>query len=95
ANVEQQSINLLTYALDRWLVRTERMFTALLPAGQYVKINRAALTRTDLLTRFRAHALALQNRWTVPNEVRALEDQPPVEWGDKPSEAAPPKVRLD
>jgi HK97 family phage portal protein len=94
ANVEQRSLDLLTYSLDRWLVRTERMFTALLPAGQYVKINRGALARTDLLTRFKAHALSLQNRWAVPNEVRDLEDQAPVPWGNDPLVEAAPKVRL-
>lgn len=94
ANVEQQGLNLLTYALDRWLVRTERMFTALLPPGQFVKINRAALTRTDLLTRYKAHALSLQNRWAVPNEVRALEDMPPVKWGDEPVVENAPKVQI-
>lgn len=94
ANVEQRSLDLLTYSLDRWLVRTERMFTALLPAGQYVKVNRKALARTDLLTRFRAHALALQNRWTVPNEVRDLEDQAPVPWGNEPTAAPAPKVQI-
>ena len=95
ANVEQRSLDLLTYSLDRWIVRTEKMFTAMLPPGQHVKLNRAALARTDLLTRFRAHALALQNRWTVPNEVRQIEDQPPVKWGDEPNAAPAPKVQID
>ncbi|MFD7791023.1 phage portal protein [Streptomyces sp. NPDC059759] len=95
ANQEQRSLDLLTYALDRWLVRTERMFTAMLPAGQYVKLNRKALAKTDLLTRFRAHALALQNRWTTPNEVRDVEDQSPVQWGDQPNAAPAPKVQID
>jgi hypothetical protein len=70
------------------------MFTSLLPAGQYVKLNRKALARTDLLTRFRAHALALQNRWMVPNEVRAEEDQQPVKWGDEPSTVPAPKAQI-
>jgi HK97 family phage portal protein len=94
ANVEQRSLDLLTYSLDRWLVHTERMFTRLLPAGQYVKLNRKALARTDLLTRFRAHALALQNRWMVPNEVRAEEDQSPVKWGDEPAAMPAPKMQI-
>jgi HK97 family phage portal protein len=94
ANVEQQGLNLLTYALDRWLVRTEHMFTALLPPGQFVKINRAALTRTDLLTRYKAHALSLQNKWAVPNEVRQIEDQPPVPWGNDPVAEPAPKIKL-
>ncbi|MEU0691438.1 phage portal protein [Streptomyces uncialis] len=89
ANVEQRSLDLLTYTLDRWLVRTERAFTALLPAGQYVKINRAALARTDLLTRYRAHAIALRNRFKVPNEVRDVEDLSAVAWGDEPLPLGP------
>ncbi|MEU6490385.1 phage portal protein [Streptomyces sp. NPDC046984] len=93
-NVEQQGLNLLTYTLDRWLTRTEYMFTRLLPPGQFVKINRAALTRTDLLTRYKAHALSLQNRWAVPNEVRKIEDQPPTDWGDKPLTENAPKVQI-
>ncbi|MER8197065.1 phage portal protein [Streptomyces microflavus] len=95
ANVEQRSLDLLTYAVDKWLVRGEEMFTSLLPEGQYAKFNRAALSRTDLLTRTRAHAMALQNRWTVPNEVRDLEDMGPVDWGDEPTAAEPPKVQVD
>lgn len=82
ANVEQRSLDLLTYALDRWLVRTERMWTSMLPPGQYVKINRKALARTDLLTRYRAHAIALRNQFAVPNEVRDIEDQAPLPGGD-------------
>jgi len=95
ANVEQRSLDLLTYAIDKWLVRGENMFTSLLPEGQYAKFNRAALSRTDLLTRTRAHAIALQNKWTVINEVRDLEDMGPVDWGDKPAVAEPPKVKID
>ncbi|MEU6702542.1 phage portal protein [Streptomyces wuyuanensis] len=84
ANVEQRSLDLLTYALDRWLVRGERMWTSLLPPGQYAKYNRAALARTDLLTRYRAHAIALRNQFKVANEVRDDEDMQPVDWGDAP-----------
>ncbi|MFE2224767.1 phage portal protein [Agrobacterium deltaense] len=95
ANVEQRGLDLLTYALDKWLVRTEDMFTSLLPEGQYVKLNRAALSRTDLLTRTRAHAMALQNKWTVVNEVRDLEDLGPVDWGEEPATGEAPKVTID
>lgn len=95
ANVEQRSLDLLTYAIDRWLVRGENMFTGLLPAGQYAKFNRSALARTDLLTRVRAHAIALQNRWMVVNEVRDVEDMTPVAWGDEPSTAPAPAVKTD
>lgn len=95
ANIEQQGLNLLTYALDRWLVRTENMWTSMLPPGQFVKINRAALTRTDLLTRYKAHALSLQNKWTTPNEVRDIEDMPPITGGNEPVADSAPPVRID
>ncbi|MFF3891389.1 phage portal protein [Streptomyces sp. NPDC001914] len=89
SNIEQRSLDLLTYAVDPWLVRVERALTGLLPAGETVKFNRGALVRTDLLTRYKAHAIALRNQFKVINEVRDLEDEGPVPWGDKPSTDAP------
>lgn len=89
SNVEQRSLDLLTYAVDPWLVRVERALTGLLPPGETVKFNRGALVRTDLLTRYRAHAIALRNQFSVINEVRELEDKEPVPWGDEPSKDAP------
>lgn len=85
SNIEQRSLDLLTYAVDPWLVRIERALSALLPRGQQVRFNRAALVRTDLLTRYRAHAIALQNRFKVVNEVRDLEEMGPVPWGNEPN----------
>lgn len=95
STVEQRSLDLLRYTLNPWLVRTEQMFNTLLPKGQYAKFNRGGLLATDLLTRYRAHAIALQNRWTVVNEVRDLEDEAPVDWGDKPTETPPPTVQVN
>lgn len=89
SNIEQRSLDLLTYAVDPWLVRLERVLSWLLPAPQYVKFNRDALVRTDLLTRYRAHEIALRNRWRTVNGVLALEDEPPVPWGNEPNAAAP------
>lgn len=89
SNIEQRSLDLLTYAVDPWLVRIERALSDLLPKPQTVKFNRSALVRTDLLTRYRAHAIALRNQFKVINEVRELEDMAPVEWGDVPSTTAP------
>lgn len=77
-NVEQRALHLLTYTLDPWLTRIERIFTSLLPRPQYAKVNRGALLRTDLLTRYRAHEIAIRNRFQTPNEARELEDNPPL-----------------
>jgi HK97 family phage portal protein len=91
-SVEQRSLDLLTYAADPWLVRVERVLSALLPDPQYVRFDRKALVRTDLLTRYKAYEIALRNQFQTVNEVREDEDQPPVEWGNTPNTptAAPP-----
>lgn len=92
ANVEQRSLDVLTYAVDPWLVRTERSLSKLLPAGRHVKFNRDALLRTDLLTRMKAHDIALRDAIMTVNEVRAIEDKPPVEWGNEPRAITAPPV---
>lgn len=89
SNIEQRSLDLLTYAVDPWLVRVERALTGLLPLGEVVKFNRGALVRTDLLTRYKAHAIALRNQFKVIDEIRDLEDMGPVPWGATPSTDAP------
>lgn len=78
SNVESRSLHLLTYGLDSWLTRLERVLTELLPRPQYVKINRGALLRTDLLTRYRAYEIAIRNRFGTADEARELEDRPPL-----------------
>lgn len=84
ANIEQRSLDLLTYSVDPWLVRLERFYSSLLPQPQFVRFNRAALLQTDLKTRFEAHQIALKNGWKVINDVRTEEAMPHVAWGDEP-----------
>jgi HK97 family phage portal protein len=90
ANQEQRSIDLLKYTINPWLNRLERLYTELLPNPQYAKFNRAALLETDILTRFQVHDLAIRNQLETVNEIRSIEDLPPVEWGDgRPSSTKP------
>lgn len=84
-NTEQRALHLLTYAVDPWLVGLERALSALLPVGQFVKFNRAALLRSDTLSRYRAHEIMLRNRVRTPNEVRDDEEWQPVAWGSEPN----------
>lgn len=97
ANVEQRSLDLLKFTLDRYLVRIEDVLsTDILARPRYIKINRDALLATDLLTRYKAHELALKNKWKVPNEVRQKEDMAPVSWGDEPiSQTASPSTPVE
>lgn len=90
-NREQLALDLLSYSLDPWLVDLEKQLSRMMnqagtPAmsGRWVRFDRTALLRTDLLTRFQAHRIALgpMEPWETVNEVRDTEGQPPVFWGD-------------
>jgi HK97 family phage portal protein len=85
ANVESRSAHLLVYSVNRWLRRLERLLSSMLPRPQYFRIDRDGLLQSTTLDRYKAHELALKNRWKVVNEVRDDEDLTPVEWGSEPN----------
>jgi HK97 family phage portal protein len=78
ANREQRAVDFLTFGLDPWLTRLEEMLTEQMPRPQVAKINRAAILRSDTMTRYQAHEIALRNRFRSVNEVRQLEDEEPI-----------------
>lgn len=88
ANIEGRSALLLVYSLGKWINRADRVLSAMLPASQFGRLDPDALLRTTTLDRFKAHELALKNRWKVVNEVRKDEDLESVEWGDEPNPVA-------
>ncbi|RMH69951.1 MAG: phage portal protein [Actinomyces sp.] len=83
ANREQRSLDLLAFSVDPWLVLLEEAWTSNLPRPQFVRVNRSALLRTDATARVKVHESALRAGWRTVNEVRALEDLPPVPDGDR------------
>lgn len=91
ANVEARSLHVLIYTLNSWLRRLESALSSnrMTPRGQYVRFNRNALLQATTLDRYKAYELALKNQWQTVNEVRELEDMPPVDWGSTPNEPAP------
>ncbi|GAA0347826.1 phage portal protein [Actinoallomurus spadix] len=82
ANVEQQKIMLVTYALRSYLTKIETAVSRLLPRPQYVRFNADAVLRADTKTRYEAHHLALTDGWKSKDEVRAEEDLPPLPNGE-------------
>jgi HK97 family phage portal protein len=86
ANVVDRRSDLLAFTLNKWLRRTERILSSLLPSPQYVRFDRDALLASDTLRRYEAHAIALHNQFRTVNEVRDDEDMAPVPWGDTPNE---------
>ena len=85
ANVEQRSIDLLTYTVLSWVLRFEEGMTRLHPRGQFVKLNTAGLLRVSYLDRMRGHEIAIRNGIRSPNGARALEDEPPIPDVDDPA----------
>jgi len=84
STTEMQDIRFLTRSLRPWLVRLEQSFSRLVPRPVYMRFNADAMIRTDLKSRWQVHQIATGIGAVTVNEVRAVEDRPPVEWGDEP-----------
>lgn len=81
-NVEADGINLLRFCVQPWVNRMEATLTPLLVRGEYVKLNMDSLVRPDLGTRYRAHDVAIRAGFKSVNDVRIIEDLPPIDGGD-------------
>ena len=81
--IEQQSISFVTYTLINWLNPIEETLSRLLPRGQFARLNVNALLRGDQKSRFDAYVSARNAGWLNVNEIRELEDRPPVPDGDQ------------
>lgn len=90
ANMVDRDLALLKYAANRWIRRLERLLSEFLPRPQYVVLDRDAFLESNALERWRKHKIALETGATVINEVRNIENQPPVPWGNEPWQAAAP-----
>lgn len=86
-NLESRALDLLRFAFDPVLVEIERGLSALLPRPQYVEASRDALLRMTTSERYAAHASALAAGWKTVDEVRSLENLPPI--ADVQPETAP------
>lgn len=85
SNREQRTLDLLAFSIQKWIVRLEDALDAMLPDPQYVKYNSSSLLRADTLTRFQAHQIAISAGFETKDEVRALEDLPPLPEEDEPA----------
>ncbi len=79
SNIEQQSLEFVTYSLQPWLVRWEQgIHRSLLndkEKGKYfVKFNVDGLLRGDYQSRMNGYSVGIQNGFLSPNDVRELEN---------------------
>jgi HK97 family phage portal protein len=77
-NREQDTQDLVTFALLSWFTRVEEAMFPLLPRPQYFKFNVDSMVRADLKTRMEAHEIALRSGIETNDEARRLEDRPPL-----------------
>lgn len=83
ANVEQRSLDFLTYSVQPWLTRLEAFLGTLLPGKRHVRFDTAVLLRTDLETRLKATAIGIASHQLLPDEARAMGDLPPFTDAEK------------
>ncbi len=81
--IEQQGIGFLTYTLRPWLARIEQRLSRLLtPEPAYARFGVEGLLRADSAAR----STLYRELWSLgvlsTNEIRALEELPPVDGGD-------------
>ena len=84
SNIEHQSIDFAVHTIRPWLVRIEQSMNRALFTDQekgrfYVQFNIDGLMRGDYKSRMEGYAIARQNGWMSANDIRALENQNPIQ----------------
>lgn len=85
SNIEQDAVNLIKFTLGGHLARFEQTLSLAFPRGTVVKANLDAVLRADTLTRYQAHQTALDGGFLTVDEVRELEDRPPLPEPQRPA----------
>lgn len=78
--IAHQTLGFLQFTLRPWLVRLEDVFTQdlIITRGLYVQFSVEGLLRADIETRFQAYRMGREIGIYTANEIRELEDLPPV-----------------
>jgi len=82
SNIEQQSIDFVTYCLTPWLGRIESrleidLLSAKARSALIIEFVVAGLLRGDLKTRYEAYAIGRNWSWLTPNDVLKFENMNP------------------
>jgi HK97 family phage portal protein len=83
ANVTQRFLQLLVVHLGPSITRRELALSDLHPRPRFIKLNRKALLAMDPLTQAQLLGIEITNRYTTPDEARALMDRAPLTPADK------------
>jgi HK97 family phage portal protein len=78
-NGNEDRTRLYDDGLQQYIVRIQQAITDLLPRGQKAEFNLTEFLRPNQLARFNSYAVAINNGFLTVDEVRELENLPPVE----------------
>lgn len=78
SNVEQENLQLIRWSIQPIAQRIEEALSDLLVRGQVAKFNFDSLLRTDTLSRYQAHQIAISNGFLTVDEVREMEKRTPI-----------------
>lgn len=87
ANASELGQNFLDFTLNPWITNLQgAMAMALLTPEErvntFIEIDVSALTRANMQVRSESYLRAVGGPWQTANEVRVLENRPPIEGGD-------------
>ena len=78
SNRDQDRQEYLVDSINPDLVVIQESLDRNSPRTQYCKFSTGAFLRSDLKTRYEAYKLGIEAQWQHPDEVRALEELPPL-----------------
>lgn len=86
SNIEHQGISFVMHTIRPWLVRWEQAIARCLLSDAerkiyYAKFNVDGLLRGDYQSRMEGYSIGRQNGWLSANDIRKLEDMPPLSEG--------------
>lgn len=88
-NVSQELQGWISFGLAQYTTEIEEALSSLLPRGQRARFNFESLLRLDTTSRYQAHATAISAGFLTVDEVRAIENLPPLPKEPKPEPVAP------
>jgi HK97 family phage portal protein len=83
ASVEQNNLQFISMTLRPIAEKVEAAFSRLLPGDAFIKFQFNDLLRADLEARIRSYSVGAQAGFYSTNDIRRLEDMPPVDQGDQ------------
>ena len=80
--IEEQKLGFLNFTIAPIAGAIEDAWTAMLPRPQVARFNQDSFLRADTNSRYTVYASARTTSIMTPNEIRALENMPPIDGGD-------------